>query len=101
MLLLAAVLFCCSAMPVSAKNSSASKPASTRNDADGDGVKDKRDKCANTPKGVAVSADGCPLDGDKDGVPDYQDKCPRYAGTTAMFGCPDKDKDGVADNVDV
>lgn len=101
MLLLAAVLFCCSAMPVSAKNSSASKPASTRNDADGDGVKDKKDKCANTPKGVAVSADGCPLDGDKDGVPDYMDKCPRFLGTAEMFGCPDKDKDGVADNVDL
>lgn len=65
MLLLAAVLFCCS---VGAQ--------STRNDADGDGVKDKKDKCPSTPKGVAVSAEGCPLDADRDGVPDYMDKCP-------------------------
>ncbi len=80
-------------------NSSAA--AISKNDADGDGVKDKKDKCANTPKGVAVSSDGCPLDMDKDGVPDYIDKCPRYIGSAEMFGCPDKDKDGVADNVDI
>jgi OOP family OmpA-OmpF porin len=71
-----------------------------KNDADGDGVKDKKDKCANTPKGVAVDATGCPLDADKDGVLDYLDKCPRLIGTAAMNGCPDKDKDGVSDNDD-
>ncbi len=30
-------------------------------DADGDGVMDSRDKCPDTPKGVAVDATGCPI----------------------------------------
>lgn len=46
-------------------------------DTDGDGVVDCKDKCPNTPKGVAVDPDGCPLDTDGDGVYDYLDKCPR------------------------
>ncbi len=45
-------------------------------DSDGDGVPDSRDRCPNTPHGVVVDADGCPLDSDHDGVPDYLDKCP-------------------------
>lgn len=45
-------------------------------DSDGDGVPDDRDQCPNTPAGVAVDAQGCPLDSDGDGVPDYQDQCP-------------------------
>ncbi|MBF0209885.1 MAG: OmpA family protein [Desulfamplus sp.] len=45
-------------------------------DSDGDGVPDDRDKCPDTPPGVEVDADGCPLDSDGDGVPDYLDKCP-------------------------
>ena len=45
-------------------------------DSDGDGVPDSRDKCPNTPQGVSVDADGCPLDSDGDGVPDYLDQCP-------------------------
>ena len=45
-------------------------------DSDGDGVPDSRDRCPNTPKGVAVDENGCPLDSDGDGVPDYRDKCP-------------------------
>jgi len=45
-------------------------------DTDGDGVKDSKDKCPGTPKGVKVDADGCPLDSDGDGVPDYLDKEP-------------------------
>lgn len=92
--ILVALLFCNAATPVSAKSHA---PGNTRNDADADGVKDKKDKCPATPKGVAVSADGCPLDTDKDGVPDYLDKCPRLVGTLPMNGCPDKDKDGVSD----
>ena len=39
--------------------------------AGGDGVADDADKCANTPAGVQVDADGCPLDDDKDGVANY------------------------------
>lgn len=48
-------------------------------DADQDGVADAADKCADTPAGVQVDADGCPLDGDNDGVADYLDKCPTTA----------------------
>ncbi|MGB4344475.1 MAG: OmpA family protein [Moraxellaceae bacterium] len=48
-------------------------------DADQDGVADDADKCADTPAGVQVDADGCPLDGDKDAVADYLDKCPTTA----------------------
>jgi len=57
-------------------------------DSDGDGVPDDRDKCPNTPRGVKVDADGCPvkaapvaapvspLDSDGDGVFDDRDQCP-------------------------
>jgi len=45
-------------------------------DSDNDGVPDDRDKCPDTPPGVEVDADGCPLDTDGDGVYDYLDKCP-------------------------
>jgi len=43
-------------------------------DTDGDGVTDQFDKCPDTPAGVAVDVNGCPLDTDGDGVPDYKDK---------------------------
>ena len=46
-------------------------------DSDKDGVFDNLDKCPDTPAGVKVDPNGCPLDGDKDGVPDYLDKCPQ------------------------
>jgi len=45
-------------------------------DADRDAIPDDTDKCPDTPAGVAVDKDGCPIDTDKDGVPDYLDKCP-------------------------
>lgn len=70
------------------------------NDADGDGVKDRKDECPATPKGVKVDAKGCPLDTDRDGVVDYLDKCPETPGDAGMNGCQDKDKDGVSDNED-
>ena len=66
-------------------------------DSDGDGVSDKKDKCPNTPTGVKVDPNGCPLDGDGDGVADYQDKCPAEKGLAALQGCPDRDSDGIAD----
>ncbi len=66
-------------------------------DADNDGVSDKKDKCPDTPAGVAVDPTGCPLDKDGDGVPDYQDKCPDVKGVAALQGCPDRDGDGVTD----
>lgn len=72
-------------------------------DADGDGVRDPADKCPNTPAGVKVNADGCPIDTDMDGVADYLDKCantPRGVSVDAS-GCPvDSDRDGVADYLD-
>ncbi|KAA9332043.1 OmpA family protein [Hymenobacter busanensis] len=69
-------------------------------DEDKDGVSDRKDKCPGTPAGVAVDANGCPLDGDGDGVPDYQDKCPTEKGLAALEGCPDRDGDGVRDSED-
>ncbi len=45
-------------------------------DSDGDGVPDLRDRCPNTPPGVAVDINGCPLDSDNDGVPDHRDDEP-------------------------
>lgn len=48
-----------------------------QNDSDGDGVTDDIDKCPDTPTGVQVDAEGCPLDTDGDGVPDHMDKCPQ------------------------
>ena len=69
-------------------------------DEDGDGVKDKKDKCPGTPAGVVVDDDGCPVDSDMDGIPDYQDECPQEAGPANTKGCPDKDGDGIADKDD-
>ncbi len=74
---------------------------SIKKDVDGDGIKNKRDKCPDTPPGVAVDGNGCPIDTDKDGVPDYLDKCPAVPGTLALNGCQDKDNDGVNDFDDV
>ena len=78
---------------------------SNKRDKDKDGVWDKLDMCPNTPLGVAVDEQGCPLDEDKDGVPDYLDKClgtPAAAlGTIDSVGCPiDSDGDGVPDYID-
>lgn len=59
-------------------------------DSDNDGVADSKDKCPNTPAGVAVDQNGCPLDADNDGVPDYLDKCPDTAANVVV------DKEGCA-----
>jgi OOP family OmpA-OmpF porin len=72
-------------------------------DSDGDGVPDSLDKCPNTPIGVEVDANGCPLDSDGDGVPDYLDKCPDTPKGVKVDakGCPlDSDGDGVIDSKD-
>ena len=71
-----------------------------KKDADLDGVADRNDKCPNTPTGIVVDKNGCPLDNDKDGVANYIDGCPDVAGTELMKGCPDKDGDGITDNDD-
>ncbi len=69
-----------------------------KKDADEDGIADRKDKCPNTPAGVAVDEDGCPIDTDGDGIPDYQDQCPNVPGT--VLGCPDRDGDNIADKND-
>jgi len=72
-------------------------------DADQDGVRDKKDMCPDTPLGARVDLSGCPIDSDGDGVPDGLDQC---AGTPVgarvdVTGCPsDSDKDGVPDGID-
>lgn len=69
-------------------------------DSDKDGVKDKFDKCLNSPAGSVVNAEGCPADSDGDGVMDNVDECPDVAGLSNLAGCPDRDKDGIADKND-
>lgn len=72
-------------------------------DTDKDGVRDKDDKCPNTPKGALVDASGCPIDSDNDNVPDGIDQCPNTpAGATVdARGCTtDADSDGVPDGID-
>ncbi len=78
---------------------------SNRKDKDKDGVWDKLDMCPNTPRGVQVDENGCPLDEDHDGVPDYLDHClgtPAAAiGFVDSVGCAlDTDGDGVEDYKD-
>jgi hypothetical protein len=69
-------------------------------DSDGDGVKDDKDVCNDTPAGIAVDEFGCPYDSDFDGIPDYKDICqgtPRNVQVDSV-GCPlDSDSDGIAD----
>lgn len=79
-----------------------SREAPSAGDADGDGIKDKRDKCPGTPQGAVVDKSGCPVDSDGDGVADGLDDCPRTPrsaiGYVDIFGCPiDADFDGVPD----
>ena len=72
-------------------------------DSDGDGVRDSRDRCPNTPAGHAVDASGCSLDSDGDGVVDADDQCPdTYRGAAVdARGCElDDDNDGVVNRLD-
>ena len=72
-------------------------------DEDKDGVKDKDDKCPDTPRGAQVDASGCPVDSDGDHVPDGIDQCPNTppGATVDARGCTtDADNDGVPDGVD-
>jgi len=59
-------------------------------DSDGDGVPDDRDKCPNTPLGIKVDENGCPVDSDGDGVPDDREQCPDTPAGTKVDerGCP-------------
>ena len=77
--------------------------ASTPVDTDGDGVKDKKDKCPDTPHGATVDETGCPKDSDGDGVYDGLDRCPDTPKGVKVdpTGCPmDSDGDGVPDGPD-
>ena len=72
-------------------------------DADGDGVNDKLDKCPGTAAGCKVDATGCPIDSDGDGVCDGIDRCPNtpHGAKVDVKGCPtDQDGDGVFDGID-
>ena len=72
-------------------------------DTDADGVPDRRDGCANTPRGATVDARGCPSDTDRDGVWNGLDACPDTPANTPVDarGCTrDSDRDGIADNTD-
>jgi hypothetical protein len=97
-------------------------------DSDGDGVADRRDRCAGTPAGTVVDRRGCPpvqvspppsppeapaaappaapspppKDSDGDGVPDDLDRCPSTVKGIEVdsTGCPrDDDGDGVYDGL--
>ncbi|MEO1448392.1 MAG: PorP/SprF family type IX secretion system membrane protein [Bacteroidota bacterium] len=69
------------------------------NDQDGDGIKDKNDKCPDVP-GIRRYG-GCP-DSDGDGITDLEDLCPTQPGPKERNGCPalDRDGDGVLDKAD-
>lgn len=59
-------------------------------DSDKDGVPDRTDYCADTPRGALVDERGCPLDSDDDGIYDGLDKCPHTPPGTKVDvnGCP-------------
>ena len=100
--LLMALFFVSAGLSLSAQTeTTAPSKFDMKKDGDGDGVKNKRDKCASTPPGVMVDGTGCPIDTDKDGVADYLDKCPSIPGMSGMNGCQDKDNDGVSDIDDI
>lgn len=75
-------------------------------DSDNDGIIDGKDQCPETPTGLKVNAQGCPLnppDTDRDGVPDYLDRCPDTPPGYSVDddGCLlDSDRDGVPDPFD-
>jgi OOP family OmpA-OmpF porin len=78
-------------MPLGDLPSEAAPPAEAApGDADGDGVADDADQCADTPAGASVNETGCENDADGDGVVDRLDQCPDTpAGTTVdEKGCP-------------
>lgn len=66
-------------------------------DSDGDGTIDKRDRCPEVPGPKDLK--GCP-DSDGDTIIDIEDKCPFLVGAKALDGCPDADGDGIVDMED-
>ena len=63
-------------------------------DSDGDGIKDKKDKCPEIP-GIEAFEGG--PDSDVDGIVDSEDMCPTVYGVAQFQGCPDTDGDGIGD----
>ncbi len=63
-------------------------------DSDGDGVPDSKDKCPDTPVGIRVDENGCPVDTDGDGVTDDRDQCPDTPAGTKVDerGCPTEEE---------
>ena len=59
-------------------------------DTDMDGVTDKKDRCAATPRGALVDVNGCPRDTDHDAVWDGIDRCANTPANTRVdaTGCP-------------
>jgi len=53
-------------------------------DTDGDGVRDLDDMCPQTPVGIPVDLNGCPIDTDGDGVPDHRDDEPNTVAGAAV-----------------
>ena len=74
-------------------------------DDDHDGVKNKKDRCPDTPLGYLVDKYGCTVDNDSDGVADNVDRCPYTLPEARAYvdslGCDkDTDGDGVPDYLD-
>ena len=72
-------------------------------DDDGDGVRNRLDRCPETPAGAPVDLSGCALDSDGDGVIDLYDACADTPAGAPIDerGCPlDSDGDGVFDYAD-
>lgn len=65
-----------------------------KSDRDGDGIKNKEDKCPD--KAGVMQFKGCP-DSDGDGIQDSEDRCPSLPGNQLNKGCPDTDGDGIVD----
>jgi len=93
--------------PKNTDNGDDSGEDTTFADADGDGIVDILDRCADTPAGTVVDWSGCPeaADTDGDGIIDDNDNCPDTTADTEVDanGCEivyDTDGDGVEDGLD-
>lgn len=89
---------------INAHNDRIAKLEKDNDDADEDGVPDRRDLEPNTPKDAVVDSKGRALDTDQDGVPDYKDVEPRSwpgAKVDPNGKMKDDDGDGVPNGMDV
>lgn len=103
-----AKMLCSISEPVQKQPVAIVQPA--EKDSDKDGVLDSSDQCPETPAGVEVDTNGCPVDNDGDGVYNDKDQCPNTPPGKAVDtrGCQpddndgdhDSDGDGVIDTID-